>query len=131
MIELKIKKVATGIKTPKYATQSASCFDLCAGENAIIKPGETVVINTKIIIEPPEDYGIMVYPRSGISSKTPLRFANSVGIIDNDYRGEIKILMENIRPKDAKLRVVPSYITICMVVINNFSVNGYIGWDNS
>ena len=126
MLEIKCKKTYGGIKTPKYESENASCFDLCAGENAIIPPGTTVVVNTKLIFEPPEDYGIMVYPRSGISSKTSLRFANSVGIIDNDYRGEVKILLENVKPKDYKLRVVPSYMTIDGKTVQNDHTFGFL-----
>ena len=112
MLELKFKKATFGAKNPKYATDDASCFDLYANHDAIIKPSETVVVGTGIIFEPPKGYGIMLYPRSGISSKTPLRFANSVGVIDNDYRGEVKVILENVKPKDYKLRVVPSYMTV-------------------
>ena len=129
MIEIKVKRNGGGLKIPKYATEKSSCFDLYAGEDAIIKPGETVVINTKVILEPPDGYGIMLYPRSGISSKTPLRFANSVGVIDNDYRGEIKILMENIKPKDIKQRVVPEYINVDGEVIKNNHAYGFLPQD--
>lgn len=126
MLELKYKKAVFGAKPPKYATDKSSCFDLYAIEDAILKPSETVIIGTGLIFEPPEGYGIMVYPRSGISSKTPLRFANSVGVIDNDYRGEVKILLENAKPKDPKLRVVPSYMTVDGEVINNDHKYGFL-----
>lgn len=126
MLELKYKKNGVGLKTPKYATKDSSCFDLYAAEDAVIKPGETVVVGTGISFDPPEGYGIMLYPRSGISSKTPLRFANSVGVIDNDYRGEVKVLLENARPKDTKLRVVPSYMTIDGEVVSNDYKFGFL-----
>lgn len=125
MLELKYKK-KVGTKTPKYATESSSCFDLYASEDAIIRPNETVVVGTGLMLEPPEGYGVMVYPRSGISSKTPLRFANSVGVIDNDYRGEIKILLENAKSKDPKLRVVPAYMTVDGEVIHNDHKYGFL-----
>ena len=126
MLELKYKKTTVGVKTPKYATPNSSCFDLYAVHDAVIKPSEVVVVGTGIIFEPPEGYGIMLYPRSGISSKTPLRFANSVGVIDNDYRGEVKVILENMRPKDAKQRVVPSYTTIDGEVVNNDYKYGFL-----
>lgn len=125
MLELKYKR-GIGIKTPKYATDKASCFDLYAAEDAVIPPNETVVVGTGIMFEPPEGYGIMVYPRSGISSKTPLRFANSVGVIDNDYRGEVKILLENVKAKPQKTRVVPSYMTIDGEVVGNDHKYGFL-----
>lgn len=125
-IELKFKKTTVGVKIPKYATPNSSCFDLYAVHDAVIKPSETVVVGTGLVFEPPEGYGIMLYPRSGISAKTPLRFANSVGVIDNDYRGEVKVLLENAKPRDAKLRVVPSYMTVDGEVINNDHKYGFL-----
>jgi len=112
MLELKFKRTGVGTKLPKYATKDASCFDLYAAHDAIIRPSEVVAVGTGLMFEPPEGYGMVIYPRSGISFKTPLRFANGVGVIDNDYRGEVKVLLENAKPKDYKLRVVPAYITV-------------------
>jgi len=126
MLELKYKKTTVGVKLPKYATENSSCFDLYSIEDAVIKPSEVAVIGTGLIFEPPEGYGVMIYPRSGISSKTPLRLANSVGVIDNDYRGEVKILFENSKPKDVKLRVVPSYMTVDGEVVNNDYKYGFL-----
>ena len=126
MLELKYKKNTVGVKTPKYATKSASCFDLYAVDTVVIKPSETVVVGTGVSFEPPEGYGVMLYPRSGISSKTPLRFANSVGVIDNDYRGEVKVLLENARPKDPKLRVIPAYYTIDGELVENDHKYGFL-----
>lgn len=68
----------------------------------------------------------MLYPRSGISSKTPLRFANSVGVIDNDYRGEVKVLLENVKAKPQKTRVVPAYMTVDGEVIQNDHKYGFL-----
>ncbi len=121
VLEVKFKTVGIGNKLPKYATEGSSCFDLYATEDVIIPPAETVVIGTGIIFEPPEGYGIMVYPRSGISSKVPLRFANSVGVIDNDYRGEVKVLFENVRPEKMKLYKVPSYQLIDGTIVEDHS----------
>ena len=126
MLELKYKRKNGSIKIPKYATKKSSCFDLYAAEDAVVKPNETVIVNTGVVFEPPEGYGIMLYPRSGISSKTPLRFANSVGVIDNDYRGEVKILLENAKSKDAKQRVVPSYMTVDGEVVENDYKFGFL-----
>jgi len=125
MLELKYKK-AVGTKNPKYASKNASCFDLYAAEDAVVAPNETVIVGTGVMFEPPEGYGIMLYPRSGISSKTPLRFANSVGVIDNDYRGEVKVLLENVKAKPQKTRVVPSYMTIDGEVISNDHKYGFL-----
>ena len=125
-MEIKFKHILGGLKTPKYATDNASCFDLYAAEDAIIRPSEMVMVRTGIIFEPEEGYGINIYPRSGVSAKTPLRFANSVGIIDNDYRGEVKVLLENIHPKDIKMRVIPAYTTVDGELVDNSHEFGFL-----
>ena len=120
VLEVKYKLTGIGVKTPKYATEGSSCFDLYAAEDAVIEPAQTVVVGTGVIFEPPKGYGIMVYPRSGISSKVPLRFANGVGVIDNDYRGEVKILLENVRPEKNKVYKVPAYQKVDGEVVEDF-----------
>ena len=77
-MEIKYKYKTVGLKTPKYATEKSSCFDIYAAEDVVLKPSECKQVHTGLYLEPPEGYGIMLYPRSGISAKTMLRFANSV-----------------------------------------------------
>ena len=125
-MEIKFKTIGMGSKTPKYATENASCFDIYAVKDAVIKPSEMVAVNTGVVFEPEDGYGIMIYPRSGISAKTPLRLANSVGVIDNDYRGEVKVLLENIRPKDIKMRVIPAYMTVDGELVENNHEFGFL-----
>ena len=125
-MEIKYKTIGMGSKTPKYATENASCFDMYAAKDAVIKPSEMVAVNTGVVFEPEDGYGIMIYPRSGISAKTPLRLANSVGVIDNDYRGEVKVLLENIRPKDIKMRVIPAYMTVDGELVENNHEFGFL-----
>lgn len=125
-MELKFKHVLGGLKFPKYATEEASCFDIYAAEDAVIKPSECVVVRTGLVFEPEEGYGIMLYPRSGISSKTPLRFANSVGVIDNDYRGEVRVLLENTMPLPQRQNLVPAYQLVDGTMIDGDYSHGYL-----
>lgn len=86
------------IDDPKYATTGSACFDLTANvdENITILPDETVKIRTGIAIEI-ENSGLvgLVFPRSGLASKHGITLANSVGVIDSDYRGEIMVPVKN------------------------------------
>lgn len=125
-MEIKYKYKTVGLKTPKYESETASCFDIYAAEDVIIKPSECKQVHTGLHLEPPEGYGIMLYPRSGISAKTMLRFANSVGVIDNDYRGEIIVLLENAMPKPMRTNLVPSYILVDGTVIEGDYKHGYL-----
>lgn len=69
-------------------------YDLFTLEQITVNPGETVKIKFGICCE--SSYGFMLVPRSSIS-KTPLRMANSIGLIDAGYRGEIMAVVDNIK----------------------------------
>ena len=91
-MKVKIKKLKENAKIPTKGTEKSGCYDLYATERNIIFKEETgimyVVYNTGIAIELPEGYDALIFPRSSIRDKM-LILANSVGYIDNDYRGEI------------------------------------------
>lgn len=125
-MEIKFKHTMGGLKTPKYATEKSSCFDIYAAEDAVIKPSQMVSVKTGLIFEPEEGYGIMMYPRSGISAKTSLRFANSVGVIDNDYRGEVQVLLENVMPLPLRQNLVPAYQLVDGTMIDGDYSYGYL-----
>ena|SRR5690554_6894501 len=80
------------IPTKAYPTDSG--FDLYASKDVIIRPGETTVVPTGIAVELPPGYEATVRPRSGITAKTKLRV--QLGTIDNEYRGEIGVIVDNI-----------------------------------
>lgn len=126
MEEIKFKPVTVGINFPAYESKDAVCFDLRAMEDVLIKPGECEQIRTGLSFEPPPGYAIFLFPRSGISAKTPLRFANSVGIIDPDYRGEVIVLLENMKQKNFQGHVVPQYTLIDGEVIDGDYQYGYL-----
>ena len=77
-------------------------LDLYILENQIFKAGETKKIKLGISCEAEDGRGYYLFPRSSIS-KTPLRMANSIGLIDGGYRGEIMAVCDNI--KDFKFSV--------------------------
>lgn len=94
METLKIKKVNENAIIPKRATGGSAGLDLCAciDEPLTILGGGTAVIPTGLAIElPNENYGAFVFARSGLSIKHGIGLLNSVGVVDSDYRGEIKI----------------------------------------
>lgn len=79
-------------KTPEYATAGSAGIDLsaCISDDIVIKPGEIVKVNTGIAIQiPHRSIGGFIFPRSGLSSRYGISLANSVGVIDSDYTGEI------------------------------------------
>ncbi len=95
MIDVYVEVIREGVKLPFYANPYDAGMDVCAAEEIIIEPGQTVIIPTGLKFAIPERYEIQVRPRSGISLKTPLRIANSPGTIDAGYRDELGIIMNN------------------------------------
>ncbi|MBU5436062.1 dUTP diphosphatase [Pseudoflavonifractor sp. MSJ-37] len=122
-MELKIKamspKIGTDIPFPFYASAGAAGMDLCAcvDEAVTIAPRQIVSLPTGIAIAlPSADYVALVFARSGLGIKHGIALANGVGVIDSDYRGEIRVGLVNqsdvpytIQPGDrvAQLAVVP------------------------
>jgi len=86
------------IPLPSYATNGSAAIDLraCLKEQLGIQPGETILVGSGIAIniKDPDIVGIIV-PRSGLGIKKGVVLANTVGVIDSDYQGEIKIGLFN------------------------------------
>ena len=95
--ELKIKKLDEKAIIPTYGTEYSAGADLYAllDEDLEIKPGETVMIGTGLAMAIPTGYVGLIYARSSLGSKKGLSPANKVGVIDSDYRGEIKVPLFN------------------------------------
>lgn len=93
-LEIGFKRLSDNAILPTKAHASDSGFDLFAAQDVIISPGETVVVPTDIAIQLPQGYEGQVRPRSGITSKTKLRV--QIGTIDEQYRGNIGIIVDNI-----------------------------------
>lgn len=94
-VEIFVEICHKGAKLPEYARRGDAGMDVRAAEDAVIRPGETVVVHTGLKFAIPEGYEIQVRPRSGTSLKTPLRVSNSPGTIDSGYRGELGIIITN------------------------------------
>jgi len=83
---------------PAYQTEGSSGIDLYAAidEPVVIKPLERVIIPTGVALELPEGFEAQVRPRSGLALKHGITILNSPGTIDEDYRGEIKVILINL-----------------------------------
>jgi len=92
-MNITFKKVHPDAITPSYATSGASGFDFVAIEDVTLEAGDTKLIRTGLSMSVPSGYELQIRPRSGLSLKTKLRIANSIGTVDSDFRGEIQVLM--------------------------------------
>jgi dUTP pyrophosphatase len=89
-MKLTFKKLDPRAVIPSRATPGSAGLDLCACLEApvVLAPGEIKMIPTGITAEPDsDDIALLIYPRSGLSSKYGVSLANCVGVVDSDYRG--------------------------------------------
>lgn len=98
IIQVPIELVSENAKIPTYANLGDGAVDLYAPADYTINPGETVIIPCDIKVALPYGYAFLIHPRSGTSAKTKLRVANSVGLVDSQYKGVIGVIIENIEP---------------------------------
>lgn len=117
-IELPIK-LEDGAQMPKYAHDTDACADLFIAEDTTV-PAHTMstMLRTGVHIALPQGWLALIFPRSSIGSKTSLRLSNSVGVIDEEYRGPLGVLYDNVSDSDvtfrqgdriAQMLVMPSY----------------------
>lgn len=94
---IEFKKLDPEAVTPNYSTSGSAGQDLVAISKELVDEGDFGYIEygTGIAIKIPEGFAGYIFPRSSVS-KTGHILANSVGVIDSDYRGEIKIRFKTI-----------------------------------
>lgn len=101
-IALKLKRLSPTAKRPAYATDGSGCFDIYVDardwtmanqqHGRPIWAGGSMVFNTGWAFEIPQGYVMLVFSRSGHGfGSAGMRLSNCVGVIDSDYRGELKI----------------------------------------
>ena len=97
MNPIRVKKLHPNAILPTYGSTEAAGADLyaCLDESVTIEPGEVYWIPTGIALEVPVGYAGLVYARSSLGAKRGLAPANKVGVIDSDYRGEIRVVLLN------------------------------------
>lgn len=110
-MELKIKalspKIGGEIPVPSFATAGSAAMDLraCIDGDVTIAAGQRAIIPTGIAIAlPGADFVALICARSGLASKFGITMANGVGVIDSDYRGELKVALHNASDTDYTIR---------------------------
>lgn len=96
-MKVNIKKLNEKAVIPSYGSEFAAGADLyaCTDGELTVAPHETVLIPTGIAVELPLGYAGLIYARSGLATKKGLAPANKVGVVDCDYRGEVKVALHN------------------------------------
>lgn len=97
MNTVRVKKLHPHAVLPTYGSAEAAGADLyaCLEEAVTIAPGEVYWVPTGIALEVPKGCAGLVYARSSMGAKRGLAPANKVGVVDSDYRGEVKVVLLN------------------------------------
>ena len=97
MNSIRVKKLDPRAVLPTYGSAQAAGADLyaCLDAPVTIEPGETAWVGTGIALEVPAGCAGLIYARSSLGTKRGLAPANKVGVVDSDYRGEIRVVLLN------------------------------------
>jgi len=98
MIEIELRRLphGEGLPLPSYATDGAAGLDVVAAEDVTLAPGQRHAVATGFAIAIPGGYEVQVRPRSGLALKHGITCLNTPGTIDEDYRGEVKLILANL-----------------------------------
>jgi dUTP pyrophosphatase len=110
---MKVKKLYPDAQLPTYATEGSACFDLYAympGVGVIDLGGtvwsdDALTFDTGLAFEIPPGWCMLIFSRSGHGFKNDVRLANCVGVIDSDYREEVKVRLSADQPLRRSLGV--------------------------
>ncbi len=98
-LNVRIKRLDPSVELPSYAYVGDAGLDLRSNETIDILPLERALVSTGIAVAIPEGYAGFVQPRSGRALKEGLSMANTPGLIDAHYRGELKVIAVNLDSK--------------------------------
>jgi len=89
---------ARDLPLPRRATPGSAGYDLCAAVDAAVElaPGERALVPTGFAVALPEGFEGQVRPRSGLALRHGIVLPNAPGTIDSDYRGEVKVILQNL-----------------------------------
>ncbi|MEO5640714.1 MAG: dUTP diphosphatase [Sphingomicrobium sp.] len=98
MIRIAITRLphGKGLPLPAYATAGAAGMDVVAAEELTLQPGQRHAVATGFAIAIPLGHEVQVRPRSGLALKHGITCLNTPGTIDQDYRGEVKVILANL-----------------------------------
>lgn len=98
-IDLPIKRLDPRVDLPSYAYAGDAGLDLRSNEEVDLEPLERRLVGTGLAIAIPDGYAGFVQPRSGLALREGLSMANTPGLIDAHYRGELKVCAVNLDPE--------------------------------
>ncbi len=105
-MKLPVKRLVKHAVLPAYQTSGSAAFDLAIIEDLVIAPRAIVKVRTGLVIQTPPGYVLILASRSSNPIKKGIDLANSIGVIDSDYRGpedEILLALVNLTEHEVRL----------------------------
>ena len=99
-LEILVRRLDPGLPLPSYAHPGDAGADLLTTVDVTLAPGERAMVPTGIAIALPEGFVALVHPRSGLAARHGLSIVNTPGTVDAGYRGEIKVMLFNLDPRE-------------------------------
>lgn len=99
-LSIPVKLLSGDASMPQAMRMGDAGLDLRSVEQVTLRPFERALIPTGIALAIPEGYAGFVLPRSGLAAKHGFTLVNAPGLIDSNYRGEIKVIGMNLDPND-------------------------------
>lgn len=98
-MRVEFKKLDPAVQLPRRARHGDAGVDLAANEDVTVGPGERALVGTGLAVAIPPGHAGLVLPRSGLASRRGLTLANSPGLVDAGYRGEVTVALVNLDPR--------------------------------
>jgi dUTP pyrophosphatase len=99
-VEILVQRLDAGMPMPAYAHPGDAGADLCTAIDAVVAPGERSLLPTGIALALPPGHAAFVHPRSGLAAKFGVSLVNAPGTVDEGYRGEVKVCVINLDPRE-------------------------------
>lgn len=95
MLKVKFNRLVPHAKMPTKATRGSGAYDIYSTDELLLAPEGRYAFGTGLAMEIPEGFVALVCPRSGLAVKNGVTILNAPGVIDADYRGEVKAIVIN------------------------------------
>ncbi|WP_207892004.1 dUTP diphosphatase [Streptacidiphilus pinicola] len=99
-VDVLIRRIDEDLPVPAYEHPGDAGADLRTTVDAVLEPGERAVLPTGVAIALPDGYAAFVHARSGLAARCGVALVNAPGTVDAGYRGEIKVIVVNLDPRE-------------------------------
>lgn len=99
-LDIALLRLDRELPAPAYAHPGDAGADLMTTVDVELAPGERALVPTGVAIALPEGYVALVHPRSGLAARHGVSIVNTPGTVDAGYRGEVKVLLVNLDPRE-------------------------------